>query len=66
MGQLYDAKLAVDRLIQEKNLDAAEVKGKLSLRSGVLLSLVRQDTPDDAAKLAKLRDAVKKVLGTEV
>jgi hypothetical protein len=66
MGELYDAKVTVDRLIREKNLDAAAVKGKLSLKSGVLLSLVRQDTPDDPAKLEKLRDAVRKVLGSEV
>jgi hypothetical protein len=66
MGELFDAKLKLDRIIREKNLNASEVTGKLSLRSGVLLSLVRQDTPDDPAKIEKLRDAVRKLLETEL
>ena len=66
MGQLYQATLQVDRIIRERKLDPAEVKGQLSLRSGLLLSLVREDTPDDPVKLEKLRDAVRKVLKSDV
>jgi hypothetical protein len=66
MGQLFDAKLKLDRLIREKNLDVAEVNGKLSLKSGVLLALVRETTPDDPAKMERLRDAARKLLATEL
>jgi hypothetical protein len=66
VGQLYQATLQVDRIIRERKLDPAEVKGQLSLRSGLLLSLVREDTPDDPVKLEKLRDAVRKVLKSDV
>jgi hypothetical protein len=66
MGQLYDAKLKVEQLIREKKLNESETKGSLSLKSGVLLALVRQDTPDDAAKLAKLRAAAKAIFKVEI
>ena len=66
MGQLYDAKVRLDRIIAERGLDASETKGKLSLRSGVLLAFLRADTPDDPAKLEKLRAAVRDLLQTEV
>ena len=66
MGQLYDAKLKVERIIREKNLKESEIKGALSLKSGLLLALVTQNTPDDAAKLEKLVAAVKAVLKTDL
>jgi len=66
MGQLYDAKLKVERIIREKNLKESEIKGALSLKSGLLLALVTQNTPDDAAKLEKLVAAVKAVLKTDI
>jgi hypothetical protein len=66
MGQLYDAKLKVEQLIREKKLNESETKGSLSLKSGILLALVRQDTPDDAAKLEKLRAAAKAIFKTEI
>jgi len=66
MGHLYDAKLKVEQIIREKNLNEAETKGALSLKSGLLLALVRQDTPDDPAKLEKLRAAARAVLKAEI
>ncbi len=66
MGQLYDAKLKVEQLIREKNLKESEIKGALSLKSGLLLALVNPSTPDDAAKLEKLAAAVKAVLKTDL
>jgi hypothetical protein len=55
MGKLYDAKLKLERAVAEKNLNKAEVLGKVSLKSGVMLALVGPATPDDANKLEKLR-----------
>jgi hypothetical protein len=66
MGQLYDAKVKLEKIIEQKKLDGAETKGKLSLKSGILFALVRPDTPDDAAKLEKLRAAVRQVLNVEI
>jgi len=66
MGRLYEAKVRVEQIIREKGLSEAEIKGALSLRSGVLLALVRQETPDDPVKLEKLRAAAKAVLKTEL
>jgi hypothetical protein len=66
MGKLYDAKVRLEQVIREKRLDEAEVKGRLSLKSGVLLALVRPETPDDPAKLEKLRAAARQVLRAEI
>jgi hypothetical protein len=66
MGRLYDAKLKVEQIIREKNLNEAETKGALSLKSGLLLALVRQDTPDDPVKLEKLRAAARALLKSEI
>jgi hypothetical protein len=56
----------VEQIISEKGLSETEIKGALSLRSGVLLALVRQETPEDPVKLEKLRAAAKAVLKTEL
>jgi hypothetical protein len=66
MSRLYDAKVALEKVVREKGLDPIEIGGKVSLKSGVLLAFVRPDTPDDAAKLEKLRAAVRQVLGVEL
>ena len=66
MGQLYDAKVKLEKIIEQKKLDGAETKGKLSLKSGLLFALIRPETPDDAVKLDKLRAAVRNVLGVEI
>lgn len=66
MGRLYDAKLKLEQVIREKQLNEANTKGTLSLQSGLLLALVRQDTPDDPVKLEKLRKAAKALLGTDL
>ena len=66
MGHLYDAKLKVEQHIREKKLNESETKGALSLKSGLLLALVRQDTPDDAVKLEKLRVAARALFKMEI
>lgn len=66
MGQLYDAKVKLEKIIEQRKLEGAEAKGKLSLKSGVLFALVRPETPDDPVKLEKLRTAVRQLLGVEI
>ena len=66
MGDLYDAKLKVEQIIRERKLNEAETKGALSLKSGLLLALVHPDTPDNGAKLEKLRAAARAVLKAEI
>jgi hypothetical protein len=64
VGALYDARVKIEAIIKEKNLSESQVKGAIGLKSGVLLALIQPDTPDDAAKLDKLKAAVKEVLQT--
>jgi hypothetical protein len=66
MGLLYDAKVRIEAIIAEKNLNATDVKGRLSLKTGVLLALVNQHTPDDPVKVEKLRAAVRALLQAEL
>ncbi len=62
MGVLYDLKGKIDKLIADKQLDGAAVRGKIALQAGFLLSLVSASTPDDPAKIDKLRKAAESVM----
>ena len=62
MSQLYDMKLLIEQKIKDGKFDAAEVKGKIGLRSGTVLAFISATTPDDPAKVAKLKNAAKEVL----
>jgi hypothetical protein len=66
MNRLYDAKVALEKVVRERGLDPIETAGKISLKSGVLLAFVRVDTPDDPVKLEKVRAAVRQLLGAEI
>ena len=62
MSQLYDMKLLIEQKIKDDKLDAPQVKGKIGLRCGTVLAFISPTTPDDPAKVAKLKTAVKEVL----
>lgn len=66
MSQTYEAKVKLERIIQERRLNEAEVKGKLSLKAGMLLAFIRPDTQDDPVKLERLRAAAREVLKAEI
>ncbi len=66
MSQTYQAKLKVEQIIQERRLNEAEVKGKLSLKAGMLLAFVKPDSADDPVKLEKLRAAARELLHAEI
>jgi hypothetical protein len=66
MSQTYEAKVRLERIIQERRLNEAEVKGKLSLKAGMLLAFVKPDSPDEPEKLAKLRAAARELLHADI
>lgn len=66
MSQTYEAKRKVEQVIADRRLNEAEVKGKLSLKSGMLLAFIKPDSPDDPVKLEKLRAAARELLQIEL
>jgi hypothetical protein len=62
MGILYDLKTKIDKVIDEKKLDAAAVRGKIALQTGFLLSLLSPNVPDDPVKIDKLKKAAASVM----
>lgn len=66
MGKLYDTKVAIQKVIDQRGLDSPKVCGSICLKAGLLLALVKPETPDDPAKLEKLKSAGKDVLGVSL
>ncbi len=62
MSQLYEARMKIEKLLSQKGGDASDLRGKIGMRTGFLLSLVTPNTPDDAVRLDRLRKAVAEVL----
>jgi len=65
MGNLWNVSEKINEVIAKKGLDRMKTRGKIGLKSGVLLSF-REDTPDDPEKLAKVQAAAKEILGEAV
>lgn len=63
MGQLFDSRCRLDQIIRDRKLDQIKVYGEIGLKAGMLVSLLKAATPDDEAKLQKLRKAAQEVLG---
>ena len=63
MSQLYEMVQQLDQLIHRKGLPFAKTKGLVVIKAGFSLVLIEPTTPDDPAKVAKLRAAVKDVIG---
>jgi hypothetical protein len=63
VSQLYDMKLRVEEKIKVDHLEAAQVYGKLGLKTGMLMSLINASTPDNPEKIAKFKSAAMEVLG---
>lgn len=62
MGQLHQMKLAIEEQIKARKLDASEVRGKLGLRSGILLALIKENSPDNPQSIHRLKLAAQEVL----
>jgi hypothetical protein len=55
-------RLRVEEKIKADQLDPMQVKGSIGLKSGLLVSLISANTPDNPQSIAKFRMAVKEVL----
>jgi hypothetical protein len=66
MGKLFEARQKIETVIKAKSLDAAEAKGSIGFKTGLLLGLITPTTPDDPVKFEKLARAVKEILGVEL
>jgi hypothetical protein len=62
MSAIYDLRVKIDKVIADRKLDAAATKGKIALQAGFLLSLISPASPDDPAKLEKLKKAAADIL----
>jgi hypothetical protein len=63
VGQLYEAVRTIDRVAEAKGLDTNEIRGRIGMRAGFFLLIIKPDTPDDPEKLDALRDAAEGILG---
>jgi len=59
---LYEMKMRVEEKIKADNLDAMAVKGKLGLKTGMLIALISANTPDKPESIAKFKSAAKEIL----
>lgn len=62
MSLLYEMRLRVEEKIKTDGLDASAVKGKLGLKSGMLIALINANTPDNPEAINKFKVAAKEVL----
>lgn len=62
MSLLYEMRLRVEEKIKADNLDAMAIKGKLGLKTGMLVALISANTPDKPESIAKFRSAAKEIL----
>lgn len=63
MGQLYETIERIEQVIAQRQLEAFKTRGLIALKAGFSLALVDRGTPDDVAKLDRLRRAASQVLG---
>lgn len=65
MGQLLQLSKRIDEVISEKGLERMPYRGKIGLKSGILMAF-NENTPDDNEKIMKIRQAAKEVLGVVI
>jgi len=62
-GQLFRLVQRIDEIIVRSGLDRFKLRGQIAFKAGVPLDLIDEDTPDDPAKLQKLKTAASELLG---
>ena len=62
MGQLFELSKKIDDIISQKGMDRMITRGKIGLKSGVLMAF-NEKTPDDNEKIRKIKEAAKEILG---
>ncbi|MBI5066610.1 MAG: hypothetical protein HZB56_00100 [Deltaproteobacteria bacterium] len=65
-GRLWETVQRVNALIERSGEEPFKLRGKIALKAGFSLDLIDADTPDDPARLQKLRAAASAVLGQPV
>lgn len=65
MGLLFELSKKIDEIISQKGMDRSITRGKIGLKSGVLMSF-NEKTPDDVEKIRKIKEAVKELLGEKI
>lgn len=65
MGQLFELSQKIDNVISQKKLDKLTTRGKIGLKSGVLMAF-NENTPDDAGKIQKIKAATREILGVDL
>lgn len=66
MGKLYDAAREIMDFIDQSGLDVFRTRGSIAMKTGFLVTLVREDDPDDPVKLEAMRSAAKEILGIDL
>jgi hypothetical protein len=66
MGQLYDVRMKIEAIIKEKGLDEYSIRGKIGMKSGLILALLKPETPDDPDKLKRLKTAAHDILNVNL
>lgn len=62
MSLLYEMRTRVEEKIKADGLDPMAIKGKLGLKTGMLIALISANTPDNPESIAKFRIAAKEIL----
>lgn len=65
MGQLFEISNKIDDIISQKGMDRLTTRGKIGLKSGVLMAF-NENTPDDSGKITKIKDAAREILGVSL
>ncbi len=65
MGQLLELSKKIDKIISEKGLERMPYRGKIGLKSGILMAF-NENTPDDNEKIMKIKQAAREVLGVGI
>lgn len=65
MGQLFELSKKIDDVISQKGMDRLTTRGKIGLKSGVLMAF-NEKTPDDVVKIQKIKNAAREVLGVSI
>jgi hypothetical protein len=66
MGQLFDMKEKIYKIIADKGLDQVKTSGQIGLKAGILLPFIKAETPDDDSKINNLKKATAEILGISI
>lgn len=65
MGQLFELSKKIDEIIAQKSLEKLPTRGKIGLKSGILMAF-NEKTPDDPEKIRKIKSAASEILGVSI